>query len=37
VLQIAFSDILRRPELVADYEDFNATISEIFFEFFIFR
>lgn len=37
VLQIAFSDILRRPELVAYYEDFSATLSGILFEFFIFR
>jgi hypothetical protein len=37
VLQIAFGDILRRPELVAYYEDFSATVGDIFFEFFIFR
>ena len=37
VLQMAFSDILRRPELVAYYEDFSVTLSGILFEFFIFR
>ena len=37
VLQMAFSDVLRKPELVAYYEDFSVTLSGIFFEFFIFR
>lgn len=32
VLQMAFSDIFRRPELVAYYEDFGVTLSGIFFE-----
>jgi hypothetical protein len=37
VLQMAFSDVLRRPELVGYYEDFSVTLSGIFFELFIFR
>jgi hypothetical protein len=37
VLQMTFSDILRRPELVAYYEDLSVTLGGILFEFFFFR
>ena len=37
VLNIAFSDILEKPELVAYYEDFSVKAGGVFLEFFIFR
>lgn len=37
VIRMAFSDILRRPELVAYYDDFSVNAGGLFLEFFVFR
>lgn len=37
ILEMAFSDVIKRPELVGYYDEFSATLSGLSFEFFIFR
>jgi hypothetical protein len=37
VTRMAFADIIKRPELVADYEDFSVNIGGLLLEFFRFR